>query len=238
MNKLKVMPPTQPPSVWPTRKELDHTIEEMRWLVDQCEEFEKWIVRLRECPSDVKALNRLKCEIIEFGEAFKDENGLEELDKACYPDFWWIDNDDCIPKRSEVAKMIGGLVGSFPTSNVKNPEVFIRNLLDDVLALDPDFVVLETTCRALRTEQKFMPSISEVLAEYRKQAKIWLPRFIALDHARIWYDAAVERVASIEQQAKPALANDPSLPLAMAAPVAAPLVGVPVNGRNGSDDFG
>src|SRR5258706_11002580 len=157
---LTVPEPSSPPSVWPTRKELDHIIEITDLLADHSDEFAKHLMRLRECPSDVKALNHLKREVVKYEESVRDGNGPDELCNACCPDFWWIDKELCEPKRSEVAKMIGGLVGSFPTSNVKNPEVFIRHMIDDVLALYPDFMVLETTCRALRTEQKFVPSIS------------------------------------------------------------------------------
>jgi hypothetical protein len=62
-----------------------------------------------------------------------------------------------------------------------------------------------------------VPSISEVVTEYKRQEKIWRPRFIAIDMAGDWYKIAVQRVAEIEQQAQqPQLANNPSLPLATA----------------------
>ena len=69
------------------------------------------------------------------------------------------------PVYSEVAKMITILMGSFPTSKIPEPEIFVRVLMDDVMALEPSFVEMESTCRHLRKTKKFMPSISEVIED-------------------------------------------------------------------------
>ena len=53
--------------------------------------------------------------------------------------------------------MITILMGTFPTSKIPEPEIFVRALMDDVMALDPSFVEMESTCRELRKTKKFMP---------------------------------------------------------------------------------
>ena len=69
--------------------------------------------------------------------------------------------------------MIAILMGSFPTSKIPEPEIFVRVLMDDVMALDPSFVEMESTCRELRKTKKFMPSVSEVIEELEEQKKLW-----------------------------------------------------------------
>ena len=90
----------------------------------------------------------------------------------------WPEESDR-PVYSEVAKMITVLMGSFPTAKIPEPEIFVRVLMDDVMALDPSFVEMESTCRELRKTNKFMPSISEVIEELEKQQELW-------DRRRTW----------------------------------------------------
>ena len=40
--------------------------------------------------------------------------------------------------------MITILMGSFPTAKIPEPEIFVRVLMDDVMALDPSFVEMES----------------------------------------------------------------------------------------------
>ena len=63
------------------------------------------------------------------------KNGrLQKLWDECCPDSWWPEDSDR-PVYSEVAKMITVLMGSFPTSKIPEPEIFVRALIDDVMAL-------------------------------------------------------------------------------------------------------
>ena len=87
----------------------------------------------------------------------------KEWDECC-PESWWPEDCDH-PVYSEVARMITVLMGSFPTSKIPEPEIFVRVLMDDVMALDPSFVEMESTCRELRKTKKFMPSVSEVIED-------------------------------------------------------------------------
>ncbi len=98
---------------------------------------------------------------------------LQKLwDECCWPESWWLEGRDG-PAYTEVTKMIAVLMGSFPTSKIPDPEIFVRVLLDDVMALAPRFVEMESTCRALRKTKTFMPAIAEVIKELEKQQKLW-----------------------------------------------------------------
>ena len=53
----------------------------------------------------------------------------------------------------------------------------MRALMDDVMALDPSFVEMESTCRELRKTNKFMPTISEVIEDTGETARTLGPAF-------------------------------------------------------------
>ena len=95
----------------------------------------------------------------------------QKLWNECNPESW--SDENCNAFRGEVAKMIAILMGSFPTSKIPEPGIFVPVLLDDVMALNPSLVEMETTCRELRKTKKFMPSVSEVIEELEKQKKLW-----------------------------------------------------------------
>ena len=84
--------------------------------------------------------------------------------------------------------MIAVLMGSFPTSKIPEPEIFVRVLMDDVMALDPSFVEMEATCRHLRKTKKFMPSVSEVIETLEEQKKLWDRRSDVVWFMEEWYD--------------------------------------------------
>ena len=77
--------------------------------------------------------------VIEHFEILGGRSGVKDgrlgrLWEACCPDSWWPEDSDG-PVYSEVARMITVLMGSFPTSKIPEPEIFVRVLLDDVMAL-------------------------------------------------------------------------------------------------------
>ncbi len=125
----------------------------------------------------------------------------------CCPESWWPEDSDR-PVYSEVAKMITILMGSFPTSKIPEPEIFVRALMDDVMALDPSFVEMESTCRELRKTKKFMPSVSEVIEELEEQKKLWDRRSEVVGYLEEWYDdlrpAIAKAKAKEEQRVKEA----------------------------------
>jgi hypothetical protein len=86
--------------------------------------------------------------------------------------FDWRDEDGDV-QRAQVSKMLAIFMGSFPTSNIKQPQIFTMQLLDDVMEREPSYAVLESTCRELRGTKKFMPSIAEFVAELDRQEGEW-----------------------------------------------------------------
>ena len=74
---------------------------------------------------------------------WKDDERCEadELLARCEPDNW-RDENYC-PLKSEIAKMLAIHMGSIPMPSNIDVAVFTRVLLDDVMALNPDFYELE-----------------------------------------------------------------------------------------------
>ena len=119
------------------------------------------------------------------------------IDPSEPPD--WRDEDGDV-QRAQVSKMLAIFMGSFPTSNIKQPQIFTMQLLDDVMEREPSYAVLESTCRALRRTQKFMPSIAEFVAELDKQEDEWGARGGAHWWALNTYNKLVAGIPAAEAQ--------------------------------------
>jgi hypothetical protein len=111
----------------------------------------------------------------------------------------WRDEDGDV-QRAQVSKMLAIFMGSFPTSNIKQPQIFTMQLLDDVMEREPCYAVLESTCRELRRTQKFMPAIAEFLAELDKQEEEWDARGGAHWWALDTYKKLVAGIPAAEAQ--------------------------------------
>ena len=83
-----------------------------------------------------------------------------------------------------------GWLEALPTSNLPDAATFTGVMLEDVMALEPGFVELECACRKLRHSQKFMPSISEIVAAVKDEKKARDKRWNALDCIEDSYNAA------------------------------------------------
>jgi hypothetical protein len=124
-----------------------------------------------------------------------EENWIDPLEP---PD--WRDEEEWCVQRSQVSKMLAIFMGSFPTSNIKQPQIFTMQLLDDVMEREPSYAVLESTCRELRTTLKFMPSIAEFVGELDKQRNQWSEREGAHWEAIETYEELVAKIAATETQ--------------------------------------
>lgn len=122
----------------------------------------------------------------------------ETLLNQCEPDSWY-DENGCVEK-SEVAKMLAVLMGSFPTSSLPDAKVFTAMLLEDVMAVSPFFPALEGACRELRTTKTFMPAIAETVAAVKKHDDMWSDRYEALDHIEGSYDDLIAAIAEAERK--------------------------------------
>lgn len=153
------------------------------------------------------------------GKACFKSGRLQKLSNECAPESWWAKGGG--PAYSQVAKMVTILLGSFPTSKIPEPDIFVRVLLDDVMELKPSFVEMESTCRKLRTKKPFMPSISEVMAELEEQQELWGRRFGTREVIEDFFDELCAEVTKAKAEDKQAHMIEPRQELPM-APIEAP----------------
>jgi hypothetical protein len=194
--------PTLSIAHWPSQKKVQKLADRLDLVVDA----EKGMIaakkELARRPSDAALLVRAKKEADFYTRHVRSEitsSELAKLKKECDPKGWWEDDDDGDVRQSEVAKIVAMLVGSWPTSNIPEPTVYVQGLIEDVMALNPSFVVLESACRKLRRELKFMPSIAEVVAEIEEQKSAWHDRMSALLYIDLFaYENLVKQIAESE----------------------------------------
>jgi hypothetical protein len=187
-------------SPWPSQKKVEQLANRLDAVVEADKHMLAAEERLQEWPSSPDALRRAK-DAVNFyvcsGCRRSVTSGyIQKLERECYPACWWDDDGDV--QQPEVAKMVAKLVGSWPTSNIPEPAVFVRALIDDVMALNPSFVMFETACRKLRRDLKFMPSIAEILAEIESQERAWDERSTALFNIEDHYQDLVGLIAKSE----------------------------------------
>jgi hypothetical protein len=200
---LKIVPPTPAPSIshWPTQKKIQQLADDLDGVLDADDEMIAAEERLSKSLSSPDALRRAKKAVNWYESHIRGSvtsGRLQKLEEGCDPNGWWEDDDDGGVRQPELAKMVAKLVGSWPTSNIPEPAVFVRALIDDVMDLNPSFVSFESACRNLRRKLKFMPSISEILAELESQQDAWFKRSTALDCIEENYQDLVKLVAKSE----------------------------------------
>jgi hypothetical protein len=200
-NALKTVTPTPTPSVshWPTQKKIRSLADSLDDIVSAEADIVAAVKKLAANSSNPALLEVAKKEADFYTRCIRTEiasGELSKLKKECSPTGWWDDDDEV--QRPEIAMMVAKLVGSFPTSNIPDPKVFVRVLIEDVMACNPSFLVLDSACRKLRTEQKFMPSIAEVVAAIEIQDRTWSKRFFALSGIEYRYKELVKLIAESE----------------------------------------
>jgi hypothetical protein len=198
---LKTVAPTPTPSIghWPAQKKIRLLADSFDEIVSVQEDIVAAGKKLAQSPSDPALLERAKEEANYYDRRFRTQiasGELAKLKKECSPKGWWDDDDEV--QQPEIAMMVAKLVGSFPTSNIPDPKVFVRVLIEDVMACNPSFVVFDSACKKLRTELKFMPSVAEVVAEIERQDRMWDKRFFALSGIEYRYGDLVKLIAESE----------------------------------------
>jgi hypothetical protein len=85
------------------------------------------------------------------------------------------DEDDCVYlKRKVISKRLALLIGSKHIGQPTTPEAYTTMLLHHVVGLDPfSYLALESACRELEAEKKFLPDISEVVEAIQRHDKLW-----------------------------------------------------------------
>jgi hypothetical protein len=88
----------------------------------------------------------------------------ERLDRVCEP-----------ADAMSVAAAVGQFASAYEGSKSAASKSFLEQLMDDVADAEPTYYDLFLTFRTLRQTQKFMPRISEVLAELKSSGRdYWL----------------------------------------------------------------
>jgi hypothetical protein len=83
-------------------------------------------------------------------------------------------DDDGTITKATASIHVSMLVGSFPNANPSDPEVYVKMLIEEVMAFECLTVTyLELAFRSIRRSAKFLPTISEVLEELKKQEDLW-----------------------------------------------------------------
>jgi hypothetical protein len=91
------------------------------------------------------------------------------------------EDDGTHVKSSIVAKRLGLLIGSKHIGQPTTPEAYTMMLLQHVNDLDGMcYLSLETACRELEAEHKFLPDISEVLKKIDEHYGRWMGRRSAI----------------------------------------------------------
>ena len=195
---------------WPTQEKVKDLAADADRYYSLLEEVVKVSEKLSEANDYTRKQIIERAEMVQkrlerISHRFKDMQ--KEWDE-CHPNSWLVKPEESNrPVYSEVAKMITILMGSFPTAKIPEPEIFVRALMDDVMALDPSFVEMESTCRELRKTNKFMPSISEVIEELEKQQELWDQRSDVVWFLEEWYEDLPKQIASAKAAEEAILAR-------------------------------
>src|SRR5215475_6766683 len=116
------------------------------------------------------------------------------------------DGDGCL-KKSIVAKRLSLLIGAFPMGAPATPEVYTKMLVEHIANDDELFyLALESACREITTQQKFLPTISEVLEVLETHNCTWSSRKYAIHNlkrrARELADSIAKAKPEFEEQAE------------------------------------
>jgi hypothetical protein len=185
-----IVPPSPSPSVpavpslspWPTAKQLRQYTELLDSLCDYCERMERAFDRLVNHPRDSDPLKQAKTVLARYKNSDTHKTLLgddfKKLSEACVPQDWWENDESNEVCESEVTRMLAEkLVSSYPTANIPDPGIFLKQMVEDVCSWNPHFLVLEEACRKLRQTKKFMPAISELKEAYEAADEEWEGRF-------------------------------------------------------------
>jgi hypothetical protein len=69
--------------------------------------------------------------------------------------------------RGSVGGYLALLMKAYTNSGMQDSKVFGRLMLEDVMSMEPPIAAVEIACRQWRRNSKFLPAISELLAEVK-----------------------------------------------------------------------
>lgn len=105
---------------------------------------------------------------------------------------------------SQVAVHIVNLIASDPRDDIVEPEVYCRNMQDDVGALQPSRYAVEAGCRHIRRTLKFRPKIAEVYAAVEEAERRFQGRVRDLDRLSAYIARAETELRDLEESLRQA----------------------------------
>ena len=182
MTKDITIPPNKLPAVaseaWPTQRQIRELAEELDDLPEYWDELcdaAELLQKMDAARIPEKDFQTAKRTIERYAKRDYKERIKELSDKwhKVNPRHWYAEDDGEQLNVAAVSSLLANFMGSFPASNIPNPKVFTRQLLEDVIDLDPCFPAVESACRGLRQSQKFMPAICEVVEAIEAEKEAW-----------------------------------------------------------------
>jgi hypothetical protein len=162
-------------------KLLDDLVSDADWLVER---YDALAEQEQELLRHAKMIERHEMPDIMTDPAL-DADEIETLEK-CRRAIVLLDPDDNYDdegnfKKSIIAKRLTAMIGAYPSGAPATPEVYIKMLLEHVAAIDElNYLMLESACREIERNQKFLPAVSEVLKIITEQQEVWEKRQAAI----------------------------------------------------------
>jgi hypothetical protein len=72
-----------------------------------------------------------------------------------------------VAARGIVGAYLALLMKAYTNSGLQDAKIFGRLMLEDVMSMEPPIAAVEIACRTWRRNSKFLPAISELLAEVK-----------------------------------------------------------------------
>lgn len=181
--RLTVVKPTSEPSY----KAFDEFAESAQHLLEEWEPLSKGFRETVQCIQELNTLTALRsAERALNGRKLTWLKALRDKCKAYSasfgPDFDDFNSEDEGEAyyKSQISLRVARLLGSFPTSNVPDPKIYTRTLVEEVIAAQPMLFAVESACRTILRTMKFVPAVSEVLSVVNEQNSLWSSRCMAV----------------------------------------------------------
>lgn len=187
-NRLTVVPPGQsPPTI--AYGAFDDFADSMDWVLCWFDDVADAIHTLENPTASREALEQALATASSYE---IDSDGDDEIEKCRQfaslfdPPSNYEDQKQRRLKRPIIAARLAKLVNCFPNSadGQKITDDYAAMLIDEVTRKQPNFVVLEATCRNLVRTLKFVPSAVELLDALREQQELWQRRWTAAERLR------------------------------------------------------
>ncbi|MCD9110096.1 hypothetical protein [Bradyrhizobium japonicum] len=101
--------------------------------------------------------------------------------------------------RNVVSVRLAALIGGFPNGAPGDPEVYTRQLLEHVCAVEGlNLLALDTACREIVATKKFVPTVSEVMEVLDKHLEKWWERLRTISWIAGTSREAIAEIAELQ----------------------------------------